>query len=289
MLPEGWSQPIEGVDVWHRRAGTGPCVLLTAGVHGDEYEGPVALLEIIAHLQTAHMQGSVIVIPVANPMAWRGACRLSPEDGLNLARTFPGRADGSPTERLAARIWAIAEQADCLIDLHSGGSDYVFLPLAGYYGDASLEAACRFGLPVLWKLPETNGVLSCEMHRRGKTAVGCEYLGGGQLSMPGVQAYVRGVKSCLALWGLLPEEQPSPANGDRYTGDWMLAEAEGAFVAAVRLGDMVDAGAPLAVIRNARGEALQEFKAATHGRVLALRSKGYIRNGDWAVLVAKYA
>ncbi|MBL8214986.1 MAG: succinylglutamate desuccinylase/aspartoacylase family protein [Bryobacterales bacterium] len=289
MLREGWSRPIEGVDVWHRHAGTGPTVLLTAGVHGDEYEGPAALIECIDHLRYTPVTGRVIVIPVANPMAWRGASRLSPEDGLNLARVFPGKAHGTPTEHLASQIWTLAEEADFLIDLHSGGSDYTFLPLAGYYGNASLDAACRFGLPVLWNLPETNGVLSCEMHRCGKTAVGCEYLGGGQLSRPGVQAYTRGVRSCLALWGLLPNEQPRPANGDRYTGDWMLAEAEGAFVATARLGDMVEAGASLATIRNTRGEPLQEFKAATHGRVLAIRSKGYIRKGDWGVLVAKYA
>lgn len=289
MLSEGWSQPIADVDVWYRRGGSGPCVLLTAGVHGDEYEGPAALLECVSYLQSAHLQGSAIAIPVANSMAWRGSCRLSPEDGKNLARVFPGNPDGSPTERLAAQIWSIAEQADFLIDLHSGGTDYVFLPLAGYYGDGSLEAASRFGLPVLWKLPETDGVLSCELHRRGRTTIGCEYLGGGQLSQPGVQAYVRGVKSCLALWNLLPDAQPGPADGDRYTGDWTLAEAEGAFVATVRLGDTVERGMSLAKIRNARGEVLQEFVACRSGRVLAMRAKGYIRSGDWGVLVAKYA
>jgi len=292
LLPEHWSQPIPNVDVWHRRGSAdGPRVLLTAGIHGDEYEGPAALLELLAFFHSAPLHGSLTVIPVANPMAWSAATRTSPDDGLNLARVFPGNAQGSATEQLAAAIWRIADQQDYVIDLHSGGSDYLFMPLAGYYAgnDASLEAACHFGLSVLWQLPETNGVLSCEMHRRGRTAVGCEYLGAGQLSRPGMQAYMRGVRSCLALWGALPGESPLPIAGDRYAGDWMLAEATGAFFAHVSLGDHVEPGELLATIRDRRGHILQSFTAPAAGRILALRAKGYIRAADWGVLVATHA
>ena len=277
-------------EVWHLSgASSGPTVLITAGIHGDEYEGPAAVAQVMQELEAKPLRGTVIAIPVSNPMAWNAGTRLSPDDLLNLARIFPGNLEGLPTERLAAEIFAFASEADYLIDLHSGGSDYLFLPLAGFYDEKSLEAARHFGLPVLWRLPETDGVLSCEFHRRGKTAIGCEYLGAGQLSRDGVEAYRRGILSCLALWGLLPGETPLAPGGEPFTGDWMLAEAIGQFFAETELGDLVEPGRLLATIRDIRGDVLQSFVAPHAGIVLAIRSKAYIRSGDWGILVATHA
>jgi hypothetical protein len=90
---------------------------------------------------------------------------------------------------LAAAIFVeLAAPADYVIDLHSGGVEYVFLPVAGFYGESasgnpSFQAARTFGLPALWQLPETDGVLSCEAWRRGRIAIGTEYLGAGLIAM----------------------------------------------------------------------------------------------------------
>ena len=124
----------------------GPFTLITAGIHGDEYEGPAAVAAFVETLSSSSgLAGSVAAIPVANPMAWRASQRTSPDDGLNLARTFPGRADGSPTERLAAALFELAIEADYLIDLHSGGVEYLFFPMTGFYGVAELSnpSLCR--------------------------------------------------------------------------------------------------------------------------------------------------
>lgn len=270
-------------------ASGGPHVLVAGGIHGDEYEGPAAIADLMAQLPKLPLLGTVTAIPVANEMAWRAGTRCSPDDGLNLARTFPGDPNGSPTERLAAEIFAIARECDYLIDLHSGGVEYRFVPLAGFYGEASREAARHFGLPVLWQLPETRGVLSCEMSRLGKTAIGCEYLGGGELSLRGASDYLRGILSCLAHWGMLPEEYLLTKEAAAYRGDWQLAEAEGVFRSLAQLGQDVRAGRPLAEIRDHRGEVLQRFIAPGEGKLLALRNKAYIRPGNWAVLVGEHA
>src|SRR5262249_6397038 len=106
-----WTTLYENVDAFLvRGASLKPLVMIAAGVHGDEYEGPVAVAELARRLRAETMQGSVVAVPVTNPMAWRAAQRTSPDDGLNLARTFPGSPSGSPTERLAAAIFAVAEQ-----------------------------------------------------------------------------------------------------------------------------------------------------------------------------------
>ena len=272
-----------------------PVAVIVAGIHGDEYEGPSAVAELTKRLRPDAMQGSVVAIPVANPGALCAAQRTSPEDGLNLARTFPGNSHGSTTERLAARLFdGVIADADFVIDLHSGGVEYNFLPLAGFYGEVepgnpSYMAARRMGLPILWKLPETDGVLSREAWRRGIPAIGAEYLGAGQLSREGVSRYVAGVLSCLKLWGICSEEKLLPESGDVLTGDWQLASATGVFGAHIPLGARVVAGDELAEIRDLRGDVLERFVGRSPGIVMALRSKAYIRTGNWGVLVAAEA
>jgi predicted deacylase len=273
---------------------SGPSVLVTAGVHGDEYEGPAAVAEVASWLSPSFLKGTICIIPVANPFAYAAGTRISPVDGMNLARVFPGKKDGAPTERLAHFLFdEFASRADYVIDLHSGGVEYEFLPVAGFYGRASVEnpsfrAARAMGLPALWQLPETSGVLSREAARAGKVAIGAEYLGAGRLSWEGVQAYRRAVRRCLELWQMLEPSDLAPTQEARiFTNDWLLAPATGLFHSRRKLGDGVTNGDELAVILGRRGEVLARFAAQTNGVVLGLRSKAYITEGSWAVLLAQ--
>ncbi len=91
-------------------------------VHGDEYEGVRTLLELSRELDPARMSGDAIFVPVINPPAFWNGTRTSPLDGQNLARVFPGRPDGTPSESIAYWIdQAVFPHADLFIDLHSAG------------------------------------------------------------------------------------------------------------------------------------------------------------------------
>jgi predicted deacylase len=282
--------PGRTVDVFAARGRTaGPAVAVVAGVHGDEYEGIAAVRDLAERLDPAAVRGTLLLVPAANPTALAAGTRTNPEDGRNLARSFPGDAAGTPTERLAARLFGLCAGATHLIDLHSGGVEYRFMPVAGFYGppaatNPSFVAAARFGLDALWRLPPTPGVLSFELHRRGACAVGCEYLGGGQLSPEGRARYLDGVCACLAAWGVLPDGPPCPAP-PAFEGDWLTAEADGLFEAGVSLGEAVEAGRELAVVCSVRGAVRQRFVAPAAGTVLALRAKAFVRAGAWGVLV----
>ena len=276
-----------------RGRAAGPLALITAGVYGDEYEGPAAVFSLAQLLTSDRVQGTIIAVPVANPAAFAAGTRINPEDGCNLARTFPGNPKGGPSDQLAAAIFEeLAAPADYVIDLHSGGVEYVFLPVVGFYGEPasgnpSFQAARTFGLPALWQLPETGGVLSCEAWRRGKIAIGTEYLGAGQLSADGVRDYCNGVTACLAAWGMLTADPPASKTPDVFTGDWQLSSTSGIFMASCHIGDTVAKGTALALITGLRGQVLQEFVSTCDGLILGLRSKAYMRETNWAVLVGK--
>jgi hypothetical protein len=81
--------------------GAGPTVLLTGGVHGDEYEGPIALARLIRELDLAKLTGRLIVVPAVNYPAFVAGTRTSPIDDINLNRTFPGKRNGTATEMIA--------------------------------------------------------------------------------------------------------------------------------------------------------------------------------------------
>lgn len=170
--------------------------------------------------------------------------------------------------------------------------DYDFAPLAGFYGkpaggNPSFEAAARFGLPYLWSLPPTPGVLSNTLWDLGIPVVGCEYRGSGRLAADGVAAYAAGIRSSLRHWGVLDGE-PAPPQGQMVTGDWQPASASGFFISEKALMSSVQAGEPVARIINQRGEELQRFCAPHDGIVLGLRSRAFIHEGNWGVLVVTY-
>src|ERR1700676_537015 len=87
--------------------GKGRTALVMAGNHGDEYPGQVAILKLMRELEPEHVRGRLILIPALNMPAARAATRLSPLDGKNLNRSFPGKADGSVTEMIAHYLTTI--------------------------------------------------------------------------------------------------------------------------------------------------------------------------------------
>src|ERR1700685_433337 len=99
----GWQRwdavPDVSIDVFHWTGSPmGKNAVIIAGIHGDEYEGPAAIAEFVASLDSARLSGSLTAVPVANPPAFAAGTRTNP-DGMNLARCFPGDSNGSPTER----------------------------------------------------------------------------------------------------------------------------------------------------------------------------------------------
>src|SRR5580658_5787896 len=103
----------------------GPVLALVAGSHGTEYASILALQKLAQAADPADLSGTLIIVPLINvPSFAQKVPHLNPVDGKNMNRFYPGRADGTQTERIS---WAIAKQVvekcDYLIDLHGGDLD----------------------------------------------------------------------------------------------------------------------------------------------------------------------
>ena len=113
----------------------GPVLALIAGVHGSEYAPIVALQQVLPRLDPRAISGTVILVHAANVPAFFGrTIYTGPIDGKNLNRSFPGKADGTMSERIAFRIVNdIMKRADFVVDIHSGDGNEDLRPWTGYY------------------------------------------------------------------------------------------------------------------------------------------------------------
>jgi predicted deacylase len=281
----------------------GPHVLVTGGVHGDEFEPMAAVRRLIARFQVAPpLRGSVTLVPVVNEPAFRRGSRVA-EDRLDLARTCPGRANGSVTERLAHELSELIRAANYYIDLHTGGTRLRVLPLVGYtlHPDAAVLTAQRrmarvFGLPVAWGTDPNLEGRSLSVARDAKVpAIYAEYHGGGGCDPAGVEAYVAGCLRVLADVGVIADAPDAPAVPQRVVEDPRPgsghmqvnhpAPGEGFFEPAVTLGQRVREDDVLGTITDVLGRRVEPIRAAYAGVVLVLHTFARIDAGTSVAVV----
>ncbi|MDB5527433.1 MAG: hypothetical protein JWR51_536 [Devosia sp.] len=275
----------------------GPTVVLVAGIHGDEYEGPSALRQLSERIDPTTLAGRVLIVPIANLPAFAAGTRTSPIDNENLARIFPGDPNGTLSHRLAAALMTtVIDQADILIDSHSGGVRLAFVPVAGFYdsGDVtpataakSLQIARQMGIAFLWRLPPVRGVLSYEAAKRGIAVCGAEIGGRGNCLARDAADYLGAYLSVLASQDMIDPAHKRPETSVCLDGDWEKTPRGGYLQTVVALGERVEAGQPLARLYSPMGELLQDFRAAFDGRVMAVRHLNSVQAGDLATCVVK--
>jgi N-alpha-acetyl-L-2,4-diaminobutyrate deacetylase len=193
--------------------GSGPTILFTGGVHGDEYEGQIAVSRLARMLDPATVQGRVIMIPALNMPAVMNDTRLSPVDNRDMNRCFPGNPRGTFSEMLAHFIDALVlPHVDISVDLHTCGhsGDAALSTNMHYLPDAAMRektmaAAAAFGAPynvVFWGVDE-GATLTSAVERRGILSLGTELGGWGRVNVEGVRIADRGVQNIMRHFGLI--------------------------------------------------------------------------------------
>ncbi|MCE9606284.1 MAG: succinylglutamate desuccinylase/aspartoacylase family protein [Planctomycetia bacterium] len=286
----------------------GPHLLITGGVHGDEFEPMAAIRRLLETIDPAQVRGRITLVPVVNEPAFLRGERTA-EDELDLARTCPGRDDGSTTERIAAALSRLIREADFYIDLHTAGTVFQMLPLAGYvlHEDPNILAQQRvmaraFGLPVVWG---TNGRLqgrSLSIARdAGVPAIYVENGGGGMCDARRVSEMVEGCRNVARAFGILDDgslQESTPAapepcryfiEDDRDQSGHLQVQSQapvaGYFAPRVALGDVIERGQIIGTITDPLGEQAVDIAAYDSGTVLLLRTFPTVRAGDPLMVV----
>ena len=279
----------------------GPHLLITGGVHGDEFEPMAAVRRLIAEFEqnpalAATLHGRLTLVPVVNEGAFVRGHRVA-EDRLDLARTCPGRPDGSVTERTAHALSELIRSADAYIDLHTGGTELAVFPMTGYVLHPRPEVlatqrrmARAFNLPVIWGTsPELEGRSLSVARDAGVPAIYAEHHGAAACRAEGVEAYVAGCWNVMAELGLIA--RPQPASAVRHcvedtrpqSGHMQVCNPSpitGCFTPAVALGDAVREGDLLGIVTDVLGTDHREIRAQQSGLVLVLRTFPRVRAGE---------
>jgi predicted deacylase len=278
-----------------RGAAPGPTLLVSAGVHGDEYEGVRAIFETVEALDPQALRGTLVTVPILNYPAHRAVTRNHPVDDGNLARQFPGRADGTPSEQLAFAFDAeFLPLADFYLDLHSGGIRFAMPSMAGYEaadprGRAAAEA---FGAPVIWGHPviEPGRTISAA-RARGIPFLYTEARGAGRIHPDDLFMMRRGIENLMRHLHMLdgsPEipAQPLRLHGIGNTDEGVVATADGFWMPSVALLEPVRAGQPMGRIVDETGALVATPTAPADGVVGLRRELPPVSAGDVLILIA---
>jgi predicted deacylase len=280
------------------RNGDGPVALVMAGNHGDEYEGQIVVSQLIREIEPDMIKGQLILLPMANFPAADAGLRVSPLDGGNLNRSFPGDPAGTPTATIAHFIeHTLLSRAQYLVDLHSGGSSLL------YHGGNMLatdpldadEAArlnallAAFGLPhALLRAPNPAHSASAA-RRQGAISIVTELGGAGMVDPSLIRMARQGLLHYLGFIGLLhgplvPSAPPAVVRFMRVDGDrhYVYAYERGLYEPLVELGECVRAGQPAAWIHfpdtPLREPVLHRFNG--DGEVVCKRVPAQVQRGD---------
>lgn len=283
--------------------GEGPTVILEGGNHGDEYEGPITLGELIRDLDPATVSGRLIFIPAINQPAVLAAQRLSPIDGINMNRTFPGDPLGTTTRQIAAFVNDVLfPMGDAFIDLHSGGSSLDIIPSAviepgntPQQHAANVAAAMAFGAPIAVVIDNRGDprTATAAAALAGMTVIGTEMAGGGTVSIDALALCRRGVRNVLSHLGVLPADvATAPKTPSRLyeltSAAHVIVEEDGVFEPLHRLGTEVRAGELAGRVHFLTQPARKpvELHYRANGIVYGRRQPGRVRPGNCCLVVA---
>jgi predicted deacylase len=283
----------------------GPVLLLTAGVHGYEYPPILALQRLRKTLDPKELSGRVILVHVANmPSFLKRTIYYSPIDGKNLNRVFPGKADGTISERIADVLTReVIRRATHVVDLHCGDGNESLRAYSYWIttGDRAVAEegrlmALAFGLDhiVIDRSrptdPAASSYLSNTGVTRGKPALTIESGSQGgtdEESIARIERGVAGVMKHLKMTATGPDPVANPIWIGR--NEVLTSKATGLFYPAVQRTQMVAQGAIVGRITNFVGVTLQEIRAPFAGEVLYVLGTPPISEGEPIAMIGERA
>ncbi|HEX2662128.1 MAG TPA: M14 family metallopeptidase [Candidatus Acidoferrum sp.] len=274
----------------------GKVLALVSGAHGTEYVSIIAIEKLIAKLDPAELTGTVILVPLVNIASFEQKVpHVNPIDNKSMNRFYPGKADGTQTERASYLITKqVVDGCDYLIDYHGGDLDESLRPYA-YWGPTgqsvedhiSKEMVLAFGLDhiIIWSErptdPNATRYLDNTATVRGKPSIVVEAGHAGTVETDDVNLLVDGTLSTMRALKMLPGEPrfiENPVWIEKLSD--VLADGPGIWYPLVKRGTYVSAGMKLGTITDYFGKIIAEPRAPVSGVVLHVNALPSLKKGD---------
>ena len=275
------------VAVFHG-AKPGPVLALVSGAHGTEYASIIALEKILTLINPNELSGTVVVVPLINiPSFEQKIPHVNPVDRKSMNRFYPGKPDGTQTERASFLITKqVVEQADHLIDLHGGDTDESLRPYSYWtktgnakQDEVSREMVLAFGLDHIIistdrpKDPQASRYLENTATTRAKPSITVEAGHAGTVDTDDVNALINGCLNVMRYLKMLPGEAKSiehPVWIERVAT--LTSDQTGMFYPLVKRGTYVEQGMKIGYVTDYLGNSIFEARAPVSGVILYICS-----------------
>ena len=283
----------------------GPTLALVAGAHGTEYASILALEKISGRVDPAEVSGALIIVPLVNIASFEQKVpHVNPVDNKNMNRFYPGKADGTQTERASWVIeHQVVEQCDYLIDFHGGDLDESLRPYSYWSptGNQKQDAISRgmvlaFGLDhiIIWtdrpKDLNATKYLDNTSTVRGRPSLVVEAGYAGTTDSDDIAALVDGTFRVMRYLNMLPGTATPiehPVWIERV--ETVSSDQSGIFYPLVGRGTYVEVGMKVGYVTDYFGKTVYEAHAPAAGVVLHICSVPSMRKGDTIVNIGVIA
>lgn len=272
----------------------GPCVFVSAAIHGDEINGIAIIQKLAGELDPGQMAGTLILAPAVNIYGLVNHARYLP-DRRDLNRSFPGSARGSLAAQLANTFLEhVIMKCTLGIDLHTAAVHRYNLPQVRIAADAPylVELAMAFGAPVIIEAPLREGSMRELAHQRGTPMLLFEAGEALRFDRLSIDIGAEGVERVLAHIGMIDADDglasvgiPARAN----KSSWVRSPRGGISHRVRKSGDTVHAGDVLATVTGLFGEDPMEMVSPIDGIIIGHATLPVLNQGDAIFHIAQVA
>jgi predicted deacylase len=274
----------------------GPVLAIVSGAHGTEYASIIAVEKLIDSVDPSQLSGTLVLVPIVNVASFEQMVpHINPVDNKSMNRFYPGKADGTQTERAAYMITKeVIDKCDHLIDFHGGDLDESLRPYSYWtvtgnqkQDDASKQLVLAFGLDHIIiaadrpRDPAQSRYLENTASTRGKPSFAAEAGYAGTVETDDVNALVNGSLNVMRYLKMLPGEAKlveHPVWLEKIAN--IASDQSGVFYATVKRGTYVEQGMKIGYVTDHLGRVINEIRAPDAGVVTFIRAVPSLKKGD---------
>lgn len=265
----------------------GPTISIISSVHGNEVNGAEICFRLSNWLDPKNLKGRVVIVPIANPLAYNSRIRKTPLDEKDMNRCFPGNRDGSITYKMAFSIYnSVVKESNFLIDIHSGSEAFRMVPFVKIYEDtSSFSKSLFFGFRFVKVRKSLPGSLTHTANESGVKSFCIETGEGGRLEEEFISETLANIINFMRHLKMVEGGAKRQDVIYLYNQERILSPKGGLLLPFVDVGQKVKKNEVLGEIHNPFNGEKQEIKSNSGGWVIGIKKEPQTYTGEKTFLL----